>query len=55
MSIFGKKKKEAGENDFYLACLKDFHEEAKKCGVATKGVIAVPDLVPYGEKIEDEE
>ena len=41
---------EAKKNAFYLDCVQDFHEEAKKHGVATKGVIAVPELIPYGEK-----
>ena len=38
------------ESAFYLDCVQNFHEEAKKHGVATKGVIAVPGLMPYGEK-----
>lgn len=38
-------------NEFYADCVKDFHAEAKKLGVATRGVIFIPELIPLGEKI----
>lgn len=51
---FGKKKEKKFEPksvvSFYTDCVQDFHEEAKKYGVATKGVIFIPELIPLGEK-----
>ena len=38
-------------NAFYSDCIADYHAEAAKMGVATKGIIFIPELIPYGEKI----
>ena len=35
---------------FYSDCVADFHEEAAKNAVAQKGLIFIPELLPYGEK-----
>lgn len=35
---------------FYNDCVADFHKEAGKYGVANKGVIFIPELLPLGEK-----
>ena len=52
--LFGKKKEpfDPGEvRRFYTDCIADFHEEAKKYNVATKGVIFIPELDPIGQKV----
>lgn len=36
--------------DFYAECIEDFHKEANKHGVATRGLIFIPELIPLGEK-----
>ena len=36
--------------DFYAECVEDFHKEANKHGVATRGLIFIPELIPLGEK-----
>ena len=36
---------------FYSDCVVDYHTEAAKMGVATKGTIFIPELIPYGERI----
>lgn len=35
---------------FYTDCVTDFHNEAAKYGVATKGMIFIPELLPLGQK-----
>lgn len=35
---------------FYNDCVADFHQEAAKYGVAKRGVIFIPELIPLGEK-----
>lgn len=36
--------------EFYKECLEDFHNEANTCGVANRGLIFIPELIPLGEK-----
>lgn len=50
---FGKKKNEPKntEGTFYTQCVEDFHAEAKKNGVATRGLIFIPELIPVGERV----
>ena len=38
-------------NKFYDDCVTDFHAEAARIGVATTGLIFIPELIPYGERI----
>lgn len=51
---FGKKKPVELELknsvSFYNDCVADFHKEAMKKGVANKGLIFIPELIPLGEK-----
>ncbi len=51
---FGKKKDKEPELkkpiSFYNDCVADFHQEAAKHGVANKGLIFIPELIPLGEK-----
>lgn len=51
---FGKKKPSEpelkGSVAFYNDCVADFHKEAMKYGVAKKGLIFIPELLPLGEK-----
>lgn len=35
---------------FYTDCVADFHKEAAKHGVANKGLIFIPELLPKGEQ-----
>lgn len=35
---------------FYSFCVEDYHNTAKKEGMATRGVIFIPELIPIGEK-----
>ena len=35
---------------FYTECVEDFHKEAMKNGVANRGLIFIPELIPRGEK-----
>lgn len=48
MTILSNKKENV---DFYTICLKEFHDEAAKNNLATKGLIFIPELIKYGEKI----
>lgn len=36
--------------EFYKECIEDFHKEANEHGVATRGLIFIPELIPLGEK-----
>lgn len=36
---------------FYSDCIEAFHREAQKYGVANRGVLIVPELLPRGEKV----
>lgn len=51
---FGKKKEKEPERktpvSFYSDCVADFHQEAAKHGVANRGLIFIPELIPLGEK-----
>ena len=47
---FNKKNKLKSPADFYKECIEDFHKEANKHEVATRGLIFIPELVPLGEK-----
>ena len=50
---FGKKKEEPAlksAKDFYAECLTDFHDALAAKGYATKGVIFIPELIPFGNK-----
>ena len=47
---FNKKNKLKSPAEFYKECIEDFHKEANKYGVATRGLIFIPELVPLGEK-----
>ncbi len=52
MALFGfGKPKIKKPQEFYKECLSDFHHEAAQYGVATKGMILIPELMPSGEKI----
>ena len=50
---FMKKKSETttlkNPQEFYTACIEDFHREAQACGVAKKGLIFIPELIDLGE------
>ena len=37
-------------SSFYNDCVAEFHKEAMKKGVANKGLIFIPELIPLGEK-----
>jgi hypothetical protein len=56
MGLFGFKKDKKEEKgikslgDFYIECVADFHKEAIKHGIANKGLIFIPELIPLGEK-----
>ena len=47
---FNKKNDLKSPADFYKDCVEDFHKEANKHGVATRGLIFIPELVSLGEK-----
>lgn len=54
---FGKKKNTPKVNEdinnpqeFYTLCLKVFHDALRDRGYATRGLIFIPELIPYGEK-----
>jgi len=48
---FGKKTTTANSAvTFYNDCVADYHKEAAKYGVAQKGLIFIPELIPLGEK-----
>ncbi len=46
----GSKRKIQNEQAFYTECIDIFHDEAMVNGVAMKGLIFIPELMPYGEK-----
>ena len=56
MGLFNfKKKKEKTGNmkpatEFYTDCLEAYHQIAKENGYANKGVILIPELMPFGSK-----
>lgn len=35
---------------FYMDCVEAYHDEAEKCGLTDRGVIFIPELIPYGEQ-----
>lgn len=37
-------------SQFYNDCVADFHQTAKENGMATKGLIFIPELIPIGER-----
>lgn len=41
----------AEDQSFYSKCVEAFHEEAQKYGVAKRGLIFIPELMPRGEKV----
>lgn len=47
---FNKKPQIKKPYDFYIDCVADFHKEANKYDVATRGQIFIPELIPLGEK-----
>lgn len=47
---FGKKGKVLSPSEFYTACIKEFHTEAQRHGLAKKGLIFIPELIPIGHK-----
>lgn len=40
----------ASPEEFYSACVKDYHSTAMKNGFAKRGLIFIPELMPIGEK-----
>ncbi len=53
--LFGKKKNESSDNmlsprEFYTRCVEDYHNTAAKHGLAKKGLVLIPELVPIGQK-----
>ena len=43
--------KDSASRAFYTECLDDFHAAAGEMGFAEKGVLLIPDIVPYETKI----
>lgn len=54
MGLFDFLKKNKTDNqksiDFYSICVADYHKTAMQDGVAKKGLIFIPELIPIGEK-----
>ena len=56
MGLFDEGKKNEQKTEiksavsFYTDCVSVFHNEAKKFGIASKGLIYIPELIPHGEK-----
>ena len=62
MGLFNSKKKTSNQPSnnqssikpvpaFYSDCVADFHNEAMKHGIAKRGLIFIPELLPVGEKV----
>ena len=57
MGLFNSKKKASNQSSikpvpaFYSDCVADFHNEALKYGIAKRGLIFIPELMPIGENI----
>ena len=55
MSLFGKHKDNTSviktPTEFYLECIKAYHEAAAKLEVVQKDQIIIPELMPVGEKV----